>query len=193
MTDETYVSVDIEADGPIPGRNSMLALGVAAFRLDGKDPRTPLSTFEVNLEQLAEATPDPTTMSEFWAKQPAAWAACRENPRSPADAMLAFRYWLGSLPGKIVFVGYPVTYDFMFVYWYWCAFGPKEKSPFGFQGLDIKTLAMMSLRLPFRRTSKREMPKCWFEGAPPHTHRAIDDAIGQGVLFVNIMREWLRS
>ena len=33
------------------------------------------------------------------------------------------------------------------------------------------------------------MPKRWFKGAPKHTHKAIDDAIGQGVLFVNMMSD----
>jgi hypothetical protein len=31
---EIYISTDIEADGPIPGPNSMLSFGSAAFRAD---------------------------------------------------------------------------------------------------------------------------------------------------------------
>jgi len=34
-TAECYVSTDIEADGPIPGPNSMLSFGSAAFLADG--------------------------------------------------------------------------------------------------------------------------------------------------------------
>ena len=34
-SDECYVSVDIEADGPIPGAHSMLRLGAAAFDAEG--------------------------------------------------------------------------------------------------------------------------------------------------------------
>ena len=33
---EIYISVDIETDGPIPGPNSMLSFGAAAFSDDGK-------------------------------------------------------------------------------------------------------------------------------------------------------------
>lgn len=37
--------------------------------------------------------------------------------------------------------------------------------------------------------TKRNMPKKWFHGCPPHTHKALDDAIGQGILFLNILAE----
>jgi hypothetical protein len=45
---EVYVSTDIEADGPIPGGNSMLSFASAAFTADG----TMLGTFTANLETL---------------------------------------------------------------------------------------------------------------------------------------------
>ena len=35
-SDECYVSIDIEADGRIPGRNSMLSVGAAALTSEGK-------------------------------------------------------------------------------------------------------------------------------------------------------------
>lgn len=34
---EIYVSTDIEADGPIPGQNSMLSFGSAAYTDDKKN------------------------------------------------------------------------------------------------------------------------------------------------------------
>jgi hypothetical protein len=97
---ETYVSTDIETDGPIPGPNSMLSFGSAAFSPDERL----LSTFEANLETLPGATGSPQTMA-WWGRQPKAWAACREKVRDPADAMQAYVTWLKSLPGRPVFVG----------------------------------------------------------------------------------------
>jgi len=35
---------------------------------------------------------------------------------------------------------------------------------------------------------KKNMPRSWF-GKQPHTHVALDDAIGQGLLFCNILKE----
>lgn len=188
-SEEIYVSIDIEADGPIPGMNSMLSLGAAAFRLGGPNPRTPLpgGTFTVNLKTLEGATPDPDTM-DWWATQPEAWTAATKNALPPMEAMEAFVKWIRSLPGKPVIIGYPVTYDFMFVYWYTVRF-TGFPAPFGFQGMDIKTAAALKRHLPFREATKRNMPKSWFVGAPKHTHESLADAIGQGVLFINMMED----
>lgn len=181
---EVYISIDVEADGPIPGANSMLALGAAAFRLDS---RTPIATFEVNLLPVEGALRDPETMA-WWEKHPEAWAATQVDPQYPDEATRRFAAWLRTLSGKPVLVAYPATYDFMWVYWYYVKF-VGFPAPFGFQGLDLKTLAMARLGCSFKEAAKKNMPKWWFGGVPPHTHRALDDAIGQGVLFVNIMKE----
>jgi len=54
--------------------------------------------------------------------------------------------------------------------------------------LDIKTVAMIALNKPYRDSTKKNMPRRWF-GEQPHTHVALDDAIGQGVLLCNILKE----
>ena len=59
---------------------------------------------------LDGATSDTKTM-EWWSTQPDAWAACRLNVESPNDAMNRYLAWLKQLNGKLVFVGYPVSYD----------------------------------------------------------------------------------
>src|SRR3569623_1551097 len=123
---EVYVSVDIEADGPIPGPHSMLSLASAAFLPD----KTLVSTFSVNLETLPGAGADPRTM-EWWDQFPEAWQASRSDPQPPATAMR---------------------------------------------------------KAPFFKTGKSYLPKRWFEERP-HTHVALDDALEQGVMFCNMLRE----
>jgi hypothetical protein len=181
MRDEIYVSTDIEADGPIPGPHSMLSFASAAYQAD----KTLVSTFSRNLETLPGANPDPGTAA-WWKTQPAAWEACRANLCAPEAAMSEYVTWLKGLPGKPVFVGYPASYDFMFVYWYLIRFAGE--SPFSHSALDIKTLAMALLGRGYRESTKRNMPKRWFD-ALPHTHVALDDAIGQGALFCNMLKE----
>jgi hypothetical protein len=178
---EIYVSTDVETDGPIPGPHSMLSFGSAAFTADKRLIRT----FEANLELLPDACGHPATMA-WWQTQPEAWAACRENLRDPAVAMPEYVWWLKALPGKPVFVGYPATFDFLFVYWYLIQFAGE--SPFSFSALDIKTYAMAVLGTGYRDAVKRNMPRHWF-GNRPHTHKALDDAIGQGELFCNMLAE----
>jgi hypothetical protein len=196
MDNSTFISIDVEADGPIPGLNAMLSFGAAAFSLRADEPRKPIDTFEANLDLLdhdrwPEHHASPDTM-KWWATQSEAWEACRKNTRPPEEVMPEFVQWCRDLPGKLVVVGYPVTFDFMFLYWYTMAFGglgDGERCPFGFSGLDIKTLAAEKLGVPFRAATKRRMPKRWFKGAPKHDHVALTDAIGQGVLFINMTRE----
>ena len=158
---EIYVSTDVEADGPIPGPNSMLSFGSAAYTAT----KNLLGTFTANLLPLPEATADPKTM-EWWKTQPDAWAECRRDPQEPAIVMPRYVNWLKSLPGMPVFVAYPAAYDFMFVYWYLIRFAGE--SPFSFSALDIKSYAMAVLGTEYRHATKKSMPKQWFDPLP-HT------------------------
>lgn len=177
---EIYISTDVETDGPIPGPHSMLSVGSAAYTPD----KRLIATFSANLETLPGASGHPDTL-RWWATQPEAWAACRIDPQPPALAMQRYVDWLDALPGKPVFVGYPVVFDFLFVYWYLMRFAGR--SPFSHSALDIKTYAMALLKQPYRQISKRTMPSEWFDPLP-HTHVALDDAIAQGALFCNLLK-----
>lgn len=182
QVEEIYVSTDIETNGPIPGDHSMLSFASAAFTLS----KGMIGTFTSNLDFLEGSSPDPSTMTEFWDKNPDAWAAARKDPQPPKLAMERYAAWLRSLPGKPIFVGYPATFDQSFIHWYMIHFTGSD--PFGFSGLDVKSYAMAVLKKPFRETIKRNMPKSWFPEGRPHTHVALDDAIEQGELFMNILR-----
>jgi len=46
---------------------------------------------------------------------------------------------------------------------------------------------MALLGTGYRDSSKRNMPEEWFDDLP-HTHVALDDAIGQGALFCNMLK-----
>lgn len=194
---EVFISTDVETDGPIPGPNSMLSLGAAAFVEPSPEP---IAAFSVNLELLDGATPDPDTMRWWKEAQPEAWKVCRENPVAPAEAMERFVDWVAGLLGiettsgavsNAVFVGYPTGFDFTFTYWYIRRFGLQ--SPFSFSALDIKTFAMAVLGTGFRQSVKRNMPSDWFPKDRPHTHVAVDDAIEQGIVFMNMLAESRRQ
>jgi hypothetical protein len=174
---EIYVSTDVETDGPIPGLYSMLSFGSAAYQAD----KTLLDTFSATLETLPGASVHPQAM-EWWAKRPQAWFAARLNAEKPQEVMRRYVSWLKSLPGRPVFVGYPAAFDFMFVYLIRFA----GESPFSHSALDIKTYAAAMLKKPFLESTKRNMPRRWFDQWP-HTHRALDDAIEQGALFCNML------
>ena len=181
-----YFSTDIETDGAIPGKYSMLSFGSAAFNPDGKL----LDTYSANLKTLPGASQDPSTM-EWWKTQPVAWEAHRANTRTPEEVMPEYVRWVKSVSirgEKVspVFVGYPAGFDFLFMYWYLIAFAGE--SPFSFSALDIKSAAMVLLNTDYRSATKRNFPRRWF-GKSRHTHVAIDDAIEQGEMWCNMLKD----
>lgn len=178
---EIYISTDIEADGPVPGLNSMLSFASAAFLAD----KTLLSTFASNLEALPDAASDPATMA-WWKTQPKAWEACQHDQRAPAIVMPEYVFWLKQLPGRPVFVGYPAAFDFMYLTYYLYRFAGE--SPFSYYALDIKSYAMALMKRNFHEVVKANMPQHWFDNLP-YTHVALDDAISQGALFCNMLAE----
>lgn len=180
MSDEIYFSTDVETDGPIPGPHSMVSMASAAYRAD----KTLLGTFSANLELLPGAAGNPETMV-WWRAHPAAWEAARVNLEAPEAAMRRYVAWVKELGGRPVFVAYPAGFDFLFVYWYLMRFAGE--SPFSFSALDIKSYAMAVLKTSYRDATKKNYPKAWFDPLP-HTHVALDDAIGQGALFCNILK-----
>ena len=187
-----YVSVDIEADGPIPGIYSMLSLGAAAFDigLPSPDKYKPIDTFQINILPLLDARQDPATM-RWWSERPEAYAVATKDAQFAGDAIPTFTAWLRQLPGHPICVAYPVGFDFTFIHYYNVIFDPKHEDPFGFSALDIKTLACAALDKPYPEAIKKNVPWAWFNPpdgkAPRHNHEALQDAIGQGILFVRLM------
>ena len=179
---ETYVSIDVEADGPIPGPYSMLSLGAAAF----SPSLSLISTFSINLQTLEGAGQHPDTM-DFWSLHPKAYEAARQSTASPEQGMLSFEGWVKQLPGKPVPCAYPAGFDWTFVYWYLQKF--LGRSPFLFSCRDRKSYAMALMRTTYRGTSKKRMPKRWFPLEHKHTHVAVEDAIEQGHIFMTMLQE----
>lgn len=174
LENEIYVSTDIEADGPIPGEYSMLSYASAAFNAGG----TLISTFSSNLRTLPGAKQHPETMS-FWKKYPTQYEATRTNVENPAESMERYSAWLKTLPGTLVFVGYPVGFDFTFITWYLNKF--TGSNPFGFSALDVKSfgsgmygIGYFGTLHKFHKPAPRDKSKL---------HVALDDAIAQGEYF----------
>lgn len=181
---ELYFSVDIEADGPIPGRNSMLSFGCVAL----DENKVEHGQFTANLKTLPEASPDPDTMN-WWSHFPDAWEAHRQDLQRPSVAMKSFCGWVDRFQDKDhkpVMVCMPTGFDFTFMYWYMMAFAGY--SPFSFSCVDMKTYVMAMRKQNYRLSGKRSWPKRWFPGVP-HTHVAVEDAREQGLTFINMLRE----
>jgi hypothetical protein len=185
MGSDVYFSVDVEADGPIPGPYSMISIGVAlaGSRADGFVAADPTAdTFYRELCPISdEFVPAALEVSGLDR------AALQRDGAQPADAMRELSEWITTTAagGKPVMVGYPASYDWVFLYWYLIRF--TGTSVFGHSGcLDIKTAYAVRADVPFSRAVKRLMPRRLLS-TRPHTHNALDDAIEQAELFANLM------
>jgi hypothetical protein len=182
---ELYVSLDIEADGPCPGLHSMISFGMAAFTLD----KELVGTFSRNLKLLDGASADERTMA--WWHTPdnvAAYGKAREDLVDPRSAMTACRAWLEEMRrfGRPVICGAPSGFDFTFLYYYF----QRElgESPVGFASLDLRSYAAAVLKRQYRQVGKNSFPPEWIDDGLPHTHVALDDAIEQGCILINMLR-----
>ena len=178
--DEVYICADIETDGHSPGHHSMLSLASVAFKLD----KTVVGTFERNLDPLPNARQAPDTM-KFWADNPVAWAACRVDPVTPVAAMQDYAIWLSQFGPSPVLVAHPIGFDYTFIHWYLYEF--TGNSPLYPAGLDVASYAMAVTGRPFRQCHRRHLPINWAEPDLPHTHKAIDDAMGHAMFFCNMV------
>ena len=185
--DDIYISADIEADGPIPGEFSMLAIGLAvAATFDGSsfkklDPAN--STFYRELKPISDKF-DPKALEVA--------ALDREsltiNGADPVNAMRDAFAWVDQEAGgrRPVLVGFPVVFDWMFIHWYFVRF--VGKSPFGFSGaLDMKTMYQQKAHVT-ERAGRRDLPH-YLSSTREHTHNAVDDAIEQAEIF-NQLFHW---
>jgi hypothetical protein len=188
MPADAYFSIDVEADGPIPGPYSMLSLGLAfAGSFDGSqfseaDPAA--ETFYRELAPISESY-DPEALAVSGLDRDTLVRAGAE----PAAAMSEAAAWVRRVAGgrRPVAVGYPLPYDWMWTYWYFVRFADTG-SPFGFsRALDIKTMYARAAGVTVGEATKRNMPAAILS-ARPHTHNARDDAIEQAELFQRLFR-----
>ncbi|HAV1236675.1 TPA: 3'-5' exonuclease [Salmonella enterica] len=173
---EIFISVDIEASGPVPGKYSLLSIGACL-----------VSDTDVNFScELKPITPEfipaalevtGLTLEEL-----------EDRGLPPEEAMLAFKNWIdqvtasNSLP---VFVGLNAPFDWSFINYYFHVY--LGENPFGFSALDIKALFMGRLATSWSESKSSHMTKNL--GVPmTANHNALKDAIFQANLFNAIIK-----
>lgn len=192
---EIYFSVDMEADGPSPGLNSMLSYAAVALKFtDGKPVF--LDVFSSNLELLKGAKPDEKTTINFWNRFPKQYAETRNNIEHPGLSFLRFDNWIKNITEngeyEPIFVAYPAVYDFKWLDWYF--FRYLGRNPFGFTALDLKSYANGVLKHKhFNSTNRHTMPTPDYPDHVKHTHIALDDALEQAYLFIKLRQENLEN
>lgn len=185
---DIYISADIEADGPIPGQYSMLAFGLAvAATFDGTTFAAREPTAATFYRELKPITDEFDTGALKVAALDRDVLA--EKGADPAAAMRDAAEWVRAQAGEArpVLVAYPVVFDWMFMHWYFVRF--VGESPFGFSGaLDMKTMYQQKARVALDLAGRNDLPP-GLTSRRRHTHNALDDAIEQAEIFVQLF-DW---
>jgi ribonuclease T len=172
---ETYVCVDVETSGPIPGKYSLLSIG--ACTLD-----EPPATFYIEIKPVNKRnTPEAARVHQL------SFSRLMVEGVEPKRAILRFEDWLkeqtatGQTP---VFVAFNAPFDWMFVNYYFIRF--LGRNPFGHAALDIKALYMGIARVNWAQTSWRYIEPSDIE-KKNLTHHALQDALDQATLFKKLL------
>ncbi|HEX6899071.1 MAG TPA: 3'-5' exonuclease [Thermoanaerobaculia bacterium] len=174
VNEEVYVSVDIEAAGPIPGEYSMLSIGASFIGEPGV-------TFYIELKPInGNAVAEALTLNRL------DLVVLARDGEEPTVAMSQLRDWVkGAAAGRRpVFVGFNTGFDWSFVNWYFHKF--LGENPFGFAALDIKSYYMGFSGCAWKQTTSSQIPG-EFQPDRPNTHNALDDAIAQGQIFAKLL------
>lgn len=176
MSHEVFISVDIEASGPIPGAYSMLAIGACVVGNDSE-------RFYAELRPINDGS-----RAEAMAVVGKSLEDFQMSGRDPAEGISAFGEWVRRVSGDgtPVFVGFNATFDWSFVNWYFETFFCEN--PFGIGGLDIKSFYMGLSGCAWESTRSSRLP-VEYRGVKPLTHNALDDAVEQSGIFERMARD----
>lgn len=182
---QMYIIVDIELNGLMPGKNSMLSIGAVASTADQE-----IGSLYKKVLPLEDLSADPETM-EWWKTQPEAWQEVNTEAESAAVVIEAFREWVKSFGKSPIFVASPLTLDYPFIKWYLDRFGGEQLfedfDPMQ-RTLDLASFTAGKLNIPLARSRRMQLPQEITQGMPGHSHKAIDDARGYGVILRNTLK-----
>jgi len=181
----TYFCLDCEASGPLPPLYNLLAVGVTVVRSRGDH-------HELGDSLYLELKPI------FKGFDREAMAVCGLDAESlrltglePEIAMQRLARWVQEQnkpsEDRPVFVGHNAVFDWAYVAYYFAHFGMEN--PFGYKGIDTKSLAMGRLGISWNDTSKDNLESLLDLPAqdPARVHRADYDAHYQAVILQRLL------
>jgi len=170
MKNEHFISVDIEAAGPIPGEFSMLSLGAC-------------SVLDSDLTFMCEFKPinmnaDPKALEVTGLSM----QDLKIRGVDPTSGMEQFKTWIEKTTGEDipVFVGFNAPFDWSFVNYYFHRF--LGANPFGFSGLDVKAFYMGRYGTTWSDTKSTKIAAT-LSISEDGDHNPLHDALYQAKLF----------
>ncbi len=165
----SYVMVDIEADGPIPGDYSMVCFGAIVV-----EPSLS-KTFYGKLKPISEKwVPDALKVSGFSREQTLTFD-------DPKTVMESFEQWvMKNAQGRPIFVSDNNGFDWQFINWYFHHF--LGKNPFGHSSMNLGSFYKGLARDTFKNFKHLRKTK--------HTHYPLDDAKGNTEALLEMIKQY---
>lgn len=167
----SFIMVDIEADGPIPGDYSMVCFGAIVV-----EPSLE-KTFYGRLKPISEKwIPEALAVSGF---------SREETPGfdDPESVMSDFAAWLEkNSSGRPLFISDNNGFDWQFINWYFHHF--YGENPFGYSSTNLGSLykgLVKDTHKNFKHLRKTA-----------HTHHPVDDARGNAEALLQMQKDGLK-
>lgn len=161
----TWVVVDVEADGPIPGDYSMISFGavVVESRLN--------RTFYAELKPISDKwVPEALAVSGFTREQTLGFV----DPKLQMERFAKFLKEVSD--GRLIFVADNNGFDWSFINWYFHHF--TGSNPFGFSSQNINSL--------YKGLTKNVFASFKHLRKTKHTHNPVDDAKGNAEALLHM-------
>lgn len=167
----SFIIVDVESDGPIPHKYSMVCFG--AVILDEKLNKT----FYGQTKPISKLyIPEALAISGFTRKE-------HEKFDDPEKVMQEFANWIKTnSKGRPVFVADNPGYDFSFINYYFHYF--LGSNPFGFSSRRIGDLYCGMVKDSFAKWKHLRKTK--------HDHNPVNDAIGNAEALLAMQKMGLK-
>jgi hypothetical protein len=161
----TYIMVDIESDGPIPGDYSMISFGAVVV-----EPGLH-KTFYGKVKPISEKwVPEALAVSGHTREETLAF-------EDPTLVMGRFDRWVQEVK-KPMFISDNNGFDWMFVCWYFHHF--LGRNPFGFSSQNLGSLYKGLVKDSFQTFKHLRKTK--------HTHHPVDDAKGNAEAMLHMQQ-----
>jgi DNA polymerase III epsilon subunit-like protein len=172
--EEVYISVDIEASGPIPGEYSMLSIGACEIG-------NMKNSFYAEIQPISEKfVKEALDVCGFSMEE------MKKRGATPYEAMRKFAEWIkrSSNGKRPVFVAHGLGFDWSFVNYYFIRF--MGANPFSISGIDIKSVWLGKTKCSWQKTSKTDIKRALGVHLE-HTHNALEDAKEQAIIFEKLL------
>jgi ribonuclease T len=185
-----YISVDVEASGPLPPEYNLVSIGAVEVRPAPEGHRLGRE-FYVELKPIF-----PGFRAESMAVHGISREHLERDGTEALESMRLFDEWTRSCLGpgeQAVFVGHNAVFDWAYINFYFHHFGIEN--PYGYKALDSKSLAMGVLGIAWWDANKdfllTAIPGLAGLADGEVAHNALDDARFQARILAALL-DWKR-